>query len=153
MRVLLISPFVLSVLKKGALLVTKHEQIGFILQAFVSSNVNHEMDWLSLASGRTVNRDRSPRLKASGRQNNVGKGSRQTRSVTSGSMVVHPGTKPVIVPRYTVHESASLYFNYFFFLFPGQKRSSLCINFSVYGPRRKITETKKVVHFFESDTS
>ena len=38
----------------------------------------------SLASGRTVNRNRSPRLKASGRQNNVGKGSRQTRSVTSG---------------------------------------------------------------------
>ena len=41
-------------------------------------------DDLSLASGRTVNRNRSPRLKASGRQNNVGKGSRQTRSVTSG---------------------------------------------------------------------
>jgi hypothetical protein len=39
---------------------------------------------LSLASSRTVNRNRSPRLKASGRQNNVGKGSRQTRSVTSG---------------------------------------------------------------------
>jgi hypothetical protein len=38
----------------------------------------------SLASGRTVNRNRSPRLKASGRQNNVGKGSRQTGSVTSG---------------------------------------------------------------------
>ena len=38
----------------------------------------------SLARGRTVNRNRSPRLKASGRQNNVGKGSRQTRSVTSG---------------------------------------------------------------------
>ena len=39
---------------------------------------------LSLALGRTVNRNRSPRLKASGRQNNVGKGSRQIRSVTSG---------------------------------------------------------------------
>lgn len=39
---------------------------------------------LSLASGRTVNRNRSPRLEASGRQNNVGKGSRQIRSVTSG---------------------------------------------------------------------
>ena len=39
---------------------------------------------LSLAPGRTVNRNRSPRLKASGRQNNVGKGSRQNRSVTSG---------------------------------------------------------------------
>ena len=39
---------------------------------------------LSLAPVRTVNRNRSPRLKASGRQNNVGKGSRQTRSVTSG---------------------------------------------------------------------
>ena len=39
---------------------------------------------LSLAPVRTVNRNRSPRLKASGRQNNVGKGSRQNRSVTSG---------------------------------------------------------------------
>ena len=39
---------------------------------------------LSLARVRTVNRNRSPRLKASGRQNNVGKGSRQNRSVTSG---------------------------------------------------------------------
>ena len=39
---------------------------------------------LSLAPVRTVNRNRSPRLKASGRQNNVGKGSRQIRSVTSG---------------------------------------------------------------------
>ena len=39
---------------------------------------------LSLAPVRTVNRNRSPRLKASGRQNNVGKGSRQDRSVTSG---------------------------------------------------------------------
>ena len=40
--------------------------------------------YLSLAPVRTVNRNRSPRLKASGRQNNVGKGSRQNRSVTSG---------------------------------------------------------------------
>ena len=39
---------------------------------------------LSLAPVRTVNRNRSPRLKASGRQNNVGKGSRQNISVTSG---------------------------------------------------------------------
>ena len=39
---------------------------------------------LSLAPVRTVNCNRSPRLKASGRQNNVGKGSRQNRSVTSG---------------------------------------------------------------------
>ena len=39
---------------------------------------------LSFAPVRTVNRNRSPRLKASGRQNNVGKGSRQNRSVTSG---------------------------------------------------------------------
>ena len=39
---------------------------------------------LSFAPVRTVNRNRSPRLKASGRQNNVGKGSRQKRSVTSG---------------------------------------------------------------------
>ena len=39
---------------------------------------------LSLAPVRTVNRNRSPRLKASGRQNNVGKGSRQNGSVTSG---------------------------------------------------------------------
>lgn len=34
--------------------------------------------------GRTYNRIRSPRLAASGRLNKVGKGSRQTRSVTSG---------------------------------------------------------------------
>ncbi len=40
--------------------------------------------YLSLAPVRTVNRNRSPRLKASGRQNNVGMGSRQNRSVTSG---------------------------------------------------------------------
>ena len=39
---------------------------------------------LSLAPVRTVNRNRSPRLKASGRQNNVGKGSRQERSLISG---------------------------------------------------------------------
>ena len=40
--------------------------------------------YISLAPVGTVNRNRSPRLKASGRQNNVGKGSRQNRSVTSG---------------------------------------------------------------------
>ncbi len=40
--------------------------------------------YLSLAPVRTVNRNRSPRLKASGRQNYVGKGNRQNRFVTSG---------------------------------------------------------------------
>ena len=35
--------------------------------------------------GRTHNRIRSPRLAASGQQNNVGKGSRQNRTVTSGN--------------------------------------------------------------------
>jgi len=39
---------------------------------------------LSLALARTVNRYRFPMLKASSQQNNVGKGSRQLRSVTSG---------------------------------------------------------------------
>ena len=39
---------------------------------------------LSLALARTVNRNRFPMLKASSQQNNVGKGSRQLRSVTSG---------------------------------------------------------------------
>jgi len=36
------------------------------------------------AFGRTHNRSRSPRLEASSRQSNVGKGSRQNRSVTLG---------------------------------------------------------------------
>ncbi len=35
-------------------------------------------------NSRTHNRSRSPRLEASSWQNNVGKGSRQNRSVTSG---------------------------------------------------------------------
>ena len=49
---------------------------------------------LSLAPVRTVNRNRSPRLKASGRQNNVGKGSRQNRSVTSGKgLALRVGSK------------------------------------------------------------
>jgi len=36
------------------------------------------------AFGRTHNRSRSPRFEASSQQSNVGKGSRQNRSVTSG---------------------------------------------------------------------
>ena len=45
---------------------------------------------------RTVNRNWSPRLKAFGRQNNVGKGSRQNGSVTSGKGLaprVHAGCR------------------------------------------------------------
>jgi len=39
---------------------------------------------LSFLFIRTHNRSRSPRWRASGKQKNVGKGSRQNRSVTSG---------------------------------------------------------------------
>lgn len=40
--------------------------------------------FLYISLGRTHNRIRTPRLKASGRQNNVGKGIRLNRPVTSG---------------------------------------------------------------------
>ena len=52
----------------GALLATRHNQGDRVIRT----------------PGRTHNRIRSPRLIASGEQNNVGKGSRQERSLISG---------------------------------------------------------------------
>jgi len=51
--------------------------------AFVMAHENSG-EWLIRQQRRTNNRIRSPRLTASGQHDNVDKGSRQNRSVTSG---------------------------------------------------------------------